>query len=113
MEKSQKQSSAPLPVPIVANIPSNLSLENIDMNVATPRSDQKVRGAGTGDGVGKGFGDGFGSGSGFDLDVDIEFFGAKGGGQHIAFVVDYSLSMVGKRRHHASGNEACHINPSG
>jgi hypothetical protein len=93
MEKSQKSSSAPLPIPIVANIPSDLSLENIDLNVSTPRSDQKIRGVGTGDGVGKGFGDGFGSGSGIELDIDIEFFGAKGGGGHVVFIVDYSASM--------------------
>lgn len=97
MEKSQKQSSAPLPVPIVANIQSDLSLDNIDLNVSTPRSDQKIRGAGSGDGVGKGFGDGFGSGAGFALDIDIEFFGAKGGGGHVAFVIDYSGSMAGAK----------------
>lgn len=97
MEKSQKSSSAPLPIPIVANIPSDLSLENIDLNVSTPRSEQKIRGAGSGDGVGKGFGDGFGSGSGLALDIDIEFFGAKGGGGHVAFVIDYSGSMKGPK----------------
>lgn len=97
MEKSQKSSSAPLPIPIVANIPSNLSLENIDLNVSTPRSEQKVRGAGSGDGVGKGFGDGFGDGAGFALDIDIEFFGAKGGGGHVVFVIDYSGSMAGEK----------------
>jgi hypothetical protein len=97
MEKSQKSSSAPLPIPIVANIPSNLSLENIDLNVSTPRSEQKIRGVGSGDGVGKGFGDGFGSGVGIELDLDIEFFGAKGGGGHVAFVIDYSGSMSGDK----------------
>ncbi|MEN8663041.1 MAG: vWA domain-containing protein [Lentimonas sp.] len=97
MEKSQKSSSAPLPVPIVANIPSDLSLENIDLNVSTPRSEQKIRGAGSGDGVGKGFGDGFGEGGGMELDIDIEFFGAKGGGGHVAFVIDYSGSMAGSK----------------
>lgn len=94
MEKSQKQSSAPLPIPIVANIPSNVSLENIDLNVSSPRSDSKIRGVGSGDGVGKGFGNGFGMGSGFS---EIEFFGIKGGGQNIAFVIDYSGSMAGPK----------------
>lgn len=95
MEKSQKQSSAPLPIPIVANVQADLSLDNIDMNVSSPRSEQNVRGVGSGEGRGKGFGNGFGNGTGFDIDVDVdvEFFGAKGGGQHIAFVIDYSQSM--------------------
>jgi len=75
MEKSQKQSSAPLTIPIVANIQSDLSLDNIYMNVSSPRSDQKVRGVGSGEGLGKGFGDGYGSGTGFDLDIDIRGFG--------------------------------------
>lgn len=97
MEKSQKQSSSPMPIPIVANIQSDLSLDDIDLTVSSPRSDSKVRGVGSGEGVGKGFGGGFGDGNGFALDIDIEFFGAKGGGQNVAFVIDYSASMNGPK----------------
>lgn len=99
LQKSQKKSSAPLPAPIAAAVPSELSLDNIDISVSSPRSEVRVRGRNDSDGFGNGFGDGFGNGSGFDLDigVDINFFGAVGGGKHVAFVVDYSLSMRGEK----------------
>lgn len=67
LKKSQQQSSSPLPAPIVANIASDLSLDNLDLNIQNPRSDVRIRGAGEGSGIGDGFGDGFSDGTGFDL----------------------------------------------
>ena len=91
MKRSQQQSAAPLPIPIIADIPSDLSLDNIDLNLSNPRSDVRIRGAGDGDGTGQGFGDGFGDGSGFDIEID--FFGIKGGGKNVVFVIDFSDSL--------------------
>lgn len=96
MKRSQQQSAAPLPIPIVADVPSDVSLDNIDLNISNPRSDVRIRGAGQGDGVGKGFGNGFGDAAGFDLDIEIEFFGARGGGQKLVFVIDVSQSLRGR-----------------
>ena len=94
MKRSQQQSAAPLPMPIIAEIPSDLSLDNIDLSLSNPRSDVRIRGAGDGDGTGQGFGDGFGDSSGFELDLQIDFFGIKGGGQNVVFVIDFSSSLL-------------------
>ncbi|MGF1450763.1 MAG: hypothetical protein ACFB21_01650 [Opitutales bacterium] len=94
LQRSQQQSSSPRPAPIAASLPSDIALDNIDLEITNPRSRADLRGAGD-EGMGDGFGTGFGAGFGFELDVNIEFFGTRGGGKRVVFVVDYSQSMAG------------------
>ena len=98
LQKSQKKSSAPLPDPIVAETPSDVNLEDLDLNMNMDRRDLAVGALSDGMGEGDGSGDAFGSGfdMDIDLDMDISFFGAEGGGDHLIFVVDFSKSMQSK-----------------
>ncbi|MFT4900909.1 MAG: hypothetical protein ACI81V_000176 [Lentimonas sp.] len=99
MQQSQKQTSAPLPDPIVADMPSDVKLENLDLNLDVSREKFTVGKLGDGMGTGDGQGNGMGMGMEMDIQIDmnINFFGSSGGGQRIVFVVDYSQSMRGDK----------------
>ena len=99
IQKLKKQSSPPRPRPIVVHNPNNINLPALDV----PNIDTNIAITGRGSG---GFGVGVGGGSGPPtFDVKVEFFGVKGGGEYIAFLVDYSGSMSSGTRNQVMRRE--------
>jgi len=87
IQKLKKQSSPPRPRAIVVHNPNNINLPAL--NIPDVNTNVAITGRGSG-GFGIGVGDSIGPPK---FDINVEFFGVKGGGDYIAFLVDYSGSM--------------------
>ena len=115
LQKSQKKSSAPLPDPIVAETPSDVNLEDLDLNMNMDRRDLAVGALSDGMGEGDGSGDAFGSGfdMDIDLDMDISLFGSSqfGEGKLEGTLFDLKTDTDGDPIENANSNERSYSGP--